>query len=290
MGDYFRRNLSVYTFSPDESWAILSPIAREVKRKVEANGVPLSEWGVEIYRGILTGRNDVFVISGETRDAILGSCFTEDERIRTAEIIRPILRGRDVKKYACDFADKWLINTHNGIKEKGVSRIIIDDYPSLKQYLDKHIEKITKRTDKGDTVYNLRNCAYMDNFSRPKIVWKRIGSKMRFCIDYSKMLSLDSTCFLVGGNLDFLNCFFNSKIGSYMLQGSPTTGTGDLLISVQAINPLCVPIPNEGQNKVFSDLSSRIVGGDSAAIVEANNFLYEMFGFTKDEKERIEQG
>lgn len=290
MGDYFSRNLSVYTFSPNESWAILSPIAREVKRKVEANGVPLSEWNVEIYRGILTGCNDVFVISGETKDAILSSCCTEEERSRTAEIIRPILRGRDIKKYSCEWADKWLINTHNGIKEKGVSPIDIDDYPSLKQYLDKHINKIEKRTDKGDTVYNLRNCAYMDNFSRPKIVWKRVGSKIRFCIDYSKMLSLDSTCFLVGDNLDYLNCFFNSKIGNYMLQGSPTTGTGDLLISVQAMNPLCIPIPNAMQSKVFSDLSHRITSGDSAAIIESNDFLYEMFGFTEEEKNRIEQG
>ena len=212
MGDYFSRNLSVYTFSPDESWAILSPIAREVKRKVEANGVPLSDWGVEIYRGILTGCNDVFVISGETKDAILASCLTEEERIRTAEIIRPILRGRDIKKYCCEFANQWLINTHNGVKDKGVSRINIDDYPSLKQYLDKHIEKITKRTDKGDTVYNLRNCAYMDNFSRPKIVYPNMTKFFPFYLDNEGFYT-NQKCFVITGEkLGYLTAFFNSSL------------------------------------------------------------------------------
>ena len=165
-GDYFSRNLSVFTFSPNESWAILSPFAREIKRKVEANGVPLNEWNVNIFRGVLTGFNDAFVVSGKTKDDILVACKTEDERIRTAEIIRPILRGQDVKAYACEFADKWLINTHNGIKEKNVPRINIDNYPALKRFLDQYYNKISTRSDKGDTPYNLRNCAYMDNFSR----------------------------------------------------------------------------------------------------------------------------
>ena len=271
-----------------------------MKRKVEANGVPLSEWGVEINYGIKTGNNDVFIIDGDKRNEILNNCITEEERIRTAEIIRPILRGRDIEKYKSNFANKWIIATFPSKKYN------IEDYPSLKNYLlsfgverleqsgKTHIvngEKIKARKKTGNKWFETQDSiSYWDNFSRPKIVWKRVGSKIRFCIDYSKMLSLDSTCFLVGDNLDYLNCFFNSKIGNYMLQGSPTTGTGDLLISVQAINPLRIPIPSEVQNNVFSDLSHRITSGDSSAIIEANEFLYDMFGFTKEEKERIEQG
>ena len=212
MGDYFSRNLSVYTFSPDESWAILSPIAREVKRKVEANGVPLREWGVEINYGIKTGNNDAFIIDGDKRYEILNNCATEEERIRTAEIIRPILRGEDVKRYSCDFADKWLINTHNGLKRKGLSSVNIEDYPALKQHLDKYFEKIEKRSDKGNTPYNLRNCVYMDNFSKPKIVYPNMTKFLPFYFD-EKGFYTNQKCFIITGNrLGFLTAFFNSSL------------------------------------------------------------------------------
>ncbi|PMD87258.1 hypothetical protein BWI97_25820 [Siphonobacter sp. BAB-5405] len=87
---------------------------------------------------------------------------------KSAEIIRPILRGRDIKRYTYDYNDLWLINMHNGMKEKGVKSIISDDYPAIKDHLDQYYVELAKRTDKGDTPYNLRNCAYMDDFSKQK--------------------------------------------------------------------------------------------------------------------------
>ena len=215
-GDYFSRNLSVFTFSPNESWAILSPFAREIKRKVEANGVPLNEWNIEINYGIKTGNNDVFILDNKgKRDEILNNCTTKDERIRTAEIIRPILRGQDVKAYACEFADKWLINTHNGIKEKNVPRINIDNYPALKRFLDQYYNKISTRSDKGDTPYNLRNCAYMDNFSRPKIIFPNMTKYFPFYFD-EKGFYTNQKCFIITGEkLGFLTAFLNSSLFRY---------------------------------------------------------------------------
>jgi type II restriction/modification system DNA methylase subunit YeeA len=78
---------------------------------------------------------------------------------KSAEIIRPILRGRDIKRYSYEFADLWLINTHNGIRNKGIPPVDINQYPAIKAHLDKYYPKISKRYDKGDTAYNLRNCA-----------------------------------------------------------------------------------------------------------------------------------
>ena len=113
---------------------------------------------------MLTGYNDAFIVSTEKRDEILANCQTEEERLRTAELIRPILRGRDIKRYGYDWANLWLINTHNGIK--GVKpRIDVNDYPAVKAHLDQYWDKISKRADKGDTPYNLRNCAYLDLLS-----------------------------------------------------------------------------------------------------------------------------
>ena len=85
------------------------------------------------------------------------------------------MRGKDIKRYGYDFADKWLINTHNGIKEKNIPPIDVKKYPAIKAHLDKFYNNLVKRQDKGDTPYNLRNCAYTEDFNKQKIVWKRVG-------------------------------------------------------------------------------------------------------------------
>ena len=83
----------------------MSPIEQSIKAKIEKIGTPLKDWDINIYRGVLTGFNDAFIISGEKRDEILANCKNEIERKKTAELIRPILRGRDIKRYEYNFAD-----------------------------------------------------------------------------------------------------------------------------------------------------------------------------------------
>lgn len=130
----------------NEPWSILSDIELRIKQKVETIGVPLSEWNVQIYRGVLTGYNDAFIISSQKRDEILYSCIDEEERKRTEELIRPILRGRDIRRYGYNWADLWLINMHNGIRGE-MERIHIEDYPAIKQHLDNYWNKIEPRAD-----------------------------------------------------------------------------------------------------------------------------------------------
>ena len=149
-------------FNSSESWSILTDIEKSVKAKIEAAGIPLKNWNISINYGIKTGYNDAFIIDSAKREQILSGCQTEEERKRTEAIIRPILRGRDIARFKYDWADLWLINTHNGIKGK-LERVHIEDYPSIKQHLDNHWNKIAFRADKGDTPYNLRNCAYLDD-------------------------------------------------------------------------------------------------------------------------------
>ena len=161
-------------FSNGNSWIILSPIEQSIKRKMEAIGTPLKDWDIQINYGIKTGFNDAFIITTEKREEILANCQSEDERTRTAELIRPILRGRDIKRYGYDWADLWIINTHNGIKGK-LPRVDVNEYPAIKAHLDQYWDKISTRADKGDTPYNLRNCAYMEDFYKPKIVWGNLN-------------------------------------------------------------------------------------------------------------------
>lgn len=129
-------------------------------------------------------------------------------------IIRPILRGRDIKRYGYNFADLWLINTHNGIKEKGIPPVNIDNYPAIKNHLDQYYPRLEKRADKGDTPYNLRNCAYMEDFYKQKIVWKIIGSNINFLIEDKGLFYNNAANILTSEsiNLNNLIVFLNSKL------------------------------------------------------------------------------
>ena len=195
LSDYVQTHVQLSSFQTDDTWSILSEIELSIKRKVEKAGVPLKNWDVEIYRGVLTGYNDAFIITSEKRDEILSNCTNDAERERTAEIIRPILRGRDIRRYSYEWADLWLINTHNGVKGS-LERVHIEDYPAIKQHLDYYWDKIESRSDKGDTPYNLRNCAYVDEFSKPKIIYPNMTKFLPFVYDTSGLVT-NQKCFII---------------------------------------------------------------------------------------------
>ena len=285
LSDYVRQHAVSNRFDSSGSWVILSPVEQSIKRKIEAIGTPLKDWDISINYGIKTGANDAFIIDGAKRNELISA------DPKSAEIIRPILRGRDIKRYGFDFADLWLINTHNGIKDKGIPPVDINRYPAVKAHLDKYWDKISVRNDKGDTPYNLRNCVYTDDFSKQKIVWKRIGSILRFCYDESGMFCLDSTCFATGDKLKFLTLLLNSPLGRYLLKDSPKTGTGDLLISVQALEPMLTPPISNNENYYFEELFDNYIqtsGTDKEKLnIEINTRLLDLFGFTDEERRFI---
>ncbi|EHZ1036506.1 class I SAM-dependent DNA methyltransferase, partial [Campylobacter coli] len=162
-----------FTFSDENTSAL--------KAKIERIGTPLKEWqGLNIYRGILTGYNEAFIITTEKRNEILANCKDEAEKERTAKLIRKMLRGRDIKRYSYEWAGLWVINTHNGYKNQNgekVEAINIKHYPSLKKHFDEFYPQLEKRADKGLTPYNLRNCAYIEEFEKEKIVYPCIMAK-----------------------------------------------------------------------------------------------------------------
>ena len=287
MSDFVLQQSVECSFESSDSWVILSLIEQSIKRKIESVGTPLKDWDIQINYGIKTGFNDAFIISTEKRNEILENCSSEEERSRTAELIRPILRGRDIKRYGYDWANLWLINTHNGIK--GVKpRIDVNDYPAVKAHLDHYWDKISKRADKGDTPYNLRNCAYLEDFFKPKVMWKRIGSIIRFSYSDNNIFGLDSTCFAIGRNIEYLCCILNSPMGHYLLKDAPKTGTGDLLVSVQAVDPIRIPIITEEQNKLFSNLLINLIKNNfDSEIEEINNTIFKLYNLSYEEQRYI---
>ena len=210
-------------FTSSESWVILSPIEQRIKRKIESVGTPLKDWGVNIYRGILTGCNEAFIIDDAKRAEILANCQDATERERTEQIIRPILRGRDIKRYGYNWAELYLIATHNGYGT--VSRIDIKDYPAVKKHLDEHWAEISKRSDKGDTPYNLRNCAYMDDFAKPKIVWGNLSLNAAFAKAPSGMF-INAPCVMITPFSDYLLAVLNSKLGDWYIRQLGVTRNG----------------------------------------------------------------
>ena len=266
---------TICNFSNEGSWVILSPIEQSIKQKIESVGTPLKDWDIKIYRGVLTGYNDAFIISTEKRDEILANCQTEDERLRTAELIRPILRGRDIKRYGYEWADLWLINTHNGIK--GVKpRIDTNEYPAVKAHLDQYWDKISKRADKGDTPYNLRNCAYLDLFFQPKICWKAVGRNLAFSIVESGTFLTAPASFISAGIYnEYILAFLCSNVGTYFIyKNSDTTGAGDIMLNIQSLIKFPIPL-----NQTISICES---------INVVNQSIYQTYGFTSDEISYIE--
>ena len=257
------KNLSVFVqqsgseceFSNSDSWVILSPIEQSIKRKIESVGTPLKDWDINIYRGVLTGYNEAFIISTEKRDEILANCQSEDERARTAELIRPILRGRDIKRYGYNWANLWLINTHNGIRGK-LERVHIEDYPAIKAHLDQYWDRISKRADKGDTPYNLRNCAYLEDFSKPKIVWGEISDRSKFAYESDGLCVPEATTFLmIGKDLPYLLCMLNSPLAEWFFSKvGTTTGVGTVRWKKYTILELLIPRPNKNTLKTTERL------------------------------------
>ena len=276
----------------------MSDIEQRIKHKVEYVGLPLKDWDVQIFRGVLTGCNDAFVITSEQRDEILTNCTTEEERVKTAEIIRPILRGRDICRYGYNWADLWLINTHNGIKGR-LERINIWDYPAIKQHLDNYWDKIKPRADQGDTAYNLRNCAYLDLLCQPKIVWGEISDKTKFCIDDSGLYYPEATTFMLsGGNLYLLLAFLNCSVSEYVFSKiGTTTGVGTVRWKKYKILELVVPNKlTTSQVNDIVNLCKKIVSlkkDNSSNTIEIerqlNYLIYNLYDLTEEEIEFIEK-
>ena len=275
-------------FNNSDSWVILSPIEQSIKRKIEAVGTPLKDWDIQINYGIKTGYNDAFIIDTAKRDEILANCQSEDERKRTAELIRPILRGRDIKRYGYNWANLWLINTHNGIRGK-LERIHIEDYPAVKAHLDQYWDRISKRADKGDTPYNLRNCAYLEDFSKPKIIYPNMTKYMPFVYDEANFLT-NQKCFIITGqNMAYLNAFLNSSLFKYCFRDSfPELQGGTRELSKIFFDKIPVKLVSLEQNEIFRKIVNSV---QSDYTIEQTKYidtlLFDLYNLTTEERKVI---
>lgn len=285
-------HIQVSSFRTDDTWSILSEIELSIKRKVEDAGVPLKDWDVEMYRGILTGYNDAFIITSEKREEILSHCANDAERERTAEIIRPILRGRDIKRYGYEWADQYIIATFPS------RHYNIEDYPALKEFLlsfgierleqtgKEYIidgEKIKARKKTNNKWFETQDSiSYWDEFSKPKIVWGNLNTRGSYAMTPENMFINAPACMIVPGS-QYLLAMLNSKVSDYYIRNLGVVRNGGFFeYKPMFVEQIPVPLPREevvtSIEEVFnSDASDEQKDKRLEEIVES------MFDFTEPE-------
>ena len=245
---YVRQHAKPTRFDCAESWVILSDIEQRIKAKIEAIGTPLKDWNINIYRGILTGFNDAFIISKSKKDEILANCRTTEERKKTDEIIRPILRGRDIKRYGYEFADLYIITTFPSLK------IDIESYPAVKQHLlsfgydrlKQTGEKGARKKTNNKWFETQDSISYWEDFSKQKIIYPDISEKLNFQIIEEEIYFNNTIYFITSEteDLDYLLKFLNSNLIDWYYK-TLSVQLGEKAVRMFTIYVLNIPIPND---------------------------------------------
>ena len=286
MSDFVQQQNTICDFNSSDSWVVLSPIEQSIKKKIESVGTPLKDWNIKIYRGVLTGCNEAFIIDSKKRDEILANCQTEDERKRTAELIRPILRGRDIKRYGYEWAKLYLIATFPS------RHYDIDKYPSVKQYLlsfgierleqtgKTYIvngEKIKARKKTNNKWFETQDSInYWDLFFQPHICWKAVGRNLAFALVEGGIFLTAPASFISGGKYnETILHYLSSNVGTYFIyKNSDTTGAGDIMLNIQSLVKFPVPLG--------------ILETHRLSYEDINNTIYRTYGLTNTEIAYIE--
>ena len=298
LSDYVRQHAVSNRFDSSGSWVILSPVEQSIKRKIEAIGTPLKDWDISINYGIKTGANDAFIIDGSKRNELISADS------KSAEIIRPILRGRDIKRYGFDFADCWVI-----LAKYGSYKYLESTYPAVYEHLCKYKEKLKNRGQCRYTSSGKVNSGkdfpgqhhwleldnnpcqeYLDDFSKQKIVWGEISDKPKFALDTCGEYTISNTAFmLTGDHLEYLVAILNSEYSQYCFSRiSTTTGEGTVRWLKYKIETLPIPPLNRiAEKTILNYLSGLEI--EQTVNDSINQIIYNMFNFTDEEIRYIKE-
>jgi adenine-specific DNA-methyltransferase len=268
INDYLNKNGILLNDLSKESWVILSKSDYEIKNKIAETGTQLKDWKIEFNRGFLTGLNDAFFISEEQKDTFI------KRDSKNAEIIKPLLRGREIKKYGYSFNENYVLFPHNGTKDK--ARILVEkDYPVIYEHLLKfrdkeselvkpnnkgEIQTLIERSDQGDHWTNLRNCAYIDAFESEKLVWLSISDKPAFAFD-NKGMHVTAPAYIMTSHCNkYLMTVLNSKTMEWYLDKvSSSTGVGTNQWSKIFVEQLPIPELEETARNPYETIAEYLI-------------------------------
>lgn len=275
----------------EDGYLFLDNRLKIVKEKIDNIGKPLGEWSIEVNRGVLTGLNDAFTIDKEKYNELI-----KKDR-KNKEILVPLLRGQDIRRYEINYKDLYLINTHNGYKlsDEKIPVIRIDDYPSIKEYLSEFEPALSKRGDKGKTPYNLRNCAYLEEFNKEKIVYGQISKIPKFSYDLSKFILNDTAFIITGEKLKYLLVMLNSNLiwKATMLFYSGIVLSSGIKLGKNSISKIPIIVPTQEQEEYLTNLADKML--ESKAKLSKLNKLLELavndknYEMQLELKEKIEE-
>lgn len=306
LGVYVQQQGTTCGFTGHDAWVVLSPIEQSIKRKIESVGKPLRDWDINIFRGVLTGYNDAFIITTQRRDEILSNCKSEEERQRTEAIIRPILRGRDIKRYSYDWAELWLIwipwhfPLHLDSSIQGSSaeaeQAFMGQYPSVYQHLLLYKPQLSAR-NKAETgiryewyVLQRWGANYSDDFSQPKIVWIELTDESKFALSTDGLIPLNTVFFMVGKHIKYLLAVINSSLIHWYFQHTlgSTSGVGTnrwLKYTVECIPVLLIQDDAEWESLVDDIQKYKRDSKDSAVLENIiDNKVFDLYGLSEDER------
>ena len=299
MSDFILHNSSFSTFSDGTSWIILSYLEKNIRNKIDTIGTPLKKWNISIYRGILTGYNEAFIITSEKRDQILLSCSNDKERNQTAKLIRPILRGRDINKYSYDWKNWYLISTFPSCNYD------IEEYPAIKNYLlscgkekleqcgsstfisGKEIKSRKKTNNKWFETQD--SISYWEDFNKPKIIYPNMTKYLPFVYDTKNYLT-NQKCFIITGEkVAYLTAFFNSSLFKYCYRDSfPELLGGTRELSKIFFEKIPVKEVSQSINKEFEQLVKDIQADYSKEkAIYIDKLIFDIYELSQEERQII---
>ncbi|GAA9239657.1 class I SAM-dependent DNA methyltransferase [Helicobacter pylori] len=305
-----------------ESFIFANPTLLDLRDKMESVGTPLKDWDIQINYGIKTGANEAFIITTEKREEILNACKTQEERKRTEALIKPILRGKDIKRYSYEWADLWIIfipwhfpNTNNPKNMEENEQDFSIHYPIIYSHLLSHKDKLLKRnkdeTGKRYEWYCLQRWAanYYQEFEKEKIVYGEIVQEPRFYLDNGECelgyFYAEATSFiLTGEHLRYLLGMLHSKLITFAFKTFYAGGgLGESGYRYKKAFIERLPIPQiTPQNQKLADKITDSVEAileakekDSKANTqklekEIDALVYQLYNLTDEEIKIIEDG
>lgn len=309
----FKNRWTVLTNLTSDSWTIASPPEQKLKEKIESAGKPLKEWDIQIYRGVLTGYNEAFIIDGAKKAEILSRCRDQAELERTKKLLKPVLRGRDIKRYQADFADLWLIYIpwHFPLHlEPGIQGVSLDaemkfqkEYPVIYNYLLGHKDKLSARNKSETNIryewYALQRYAanYHQEFEKEKIVFKEMVQYSEFLFDEGNYFCLDTGRIITGSNLKFLTAILNSNLFFFAVKnfyGGGGLGETGIRMKHTFFNNFFVPQISPAEQQPFITLVEKIIAlkeqGKDPTVLESQieRMVYQLYGLTEAEIALVE--
>ena len=284
-------------FSPkgESPWSVLSSIEQGIMDKMVAVGTPLKEWDITIYRGITTGLNDAFIIDNQTKEALVA------QDPKSTEVIKPVLRGRDIQRYQARWKELWLIATFPAIA------VNIDDYPAVKRHLlsfgKQRLEQSGKRLTNGTRArkkttnawFEMQDtCAYHAEFTKEKLFWIDLTEQGRFAYDESEMFCVNSAYMMTGDSIKYLCAVLNSTLVTWFMRSSAlNSGMGTTRWVRFTVDRIPVPKIDAMRQRPLIQLVDKILHARSArtdtlALEEdMDQLVYALYGLTEDEVQWI---